>query len=57
MVAKSKVIDMTPLTIMNDIDGSASNENGENAGAVKTSGVCGVVIDLEAENESMSTGV
>jgi len=42
---------------MSDIDGSASNENGENAGVVKASGVCRVVIDLEMETESMSTGV
>jgi len=42
---------------MSDIDGSARSENGENAGVIQASGVCGVVIDLEAETESMSTGV
>jgi len=54
MMSKLKVIDMTPLTIMNDIDGSASSENGENAGVFKTSGICRVVVGLEAETESMS---
>jgi len=57
MMDKSKVIDMTPLTIMSDIDGSTRSENGENAGVIKTSGVFGAVVDLEAETESMSAGV
>jgi len=48
---------MTPLTIMSDIDGIASSENGENTGAVKASGICGAVADLEAETTSMSAGV
>jgi len=42
---------------MSNIDGSASSENGEGAGGVKARGVCGVVIDLEAETESVSAGV
>jgi len=57
MMAKSNVIDMTPLTIMSNIDGSTRSENGENAGVVKASGICGAVVDLGAETESMSTGV
>jgi len=56
-MAKSKVTYMTPLTIMCNIDGSTRSENGENAGVVKASGVCGAVADLEAETKSMSTGV
>jgi len=48
---------MAPLTIMIDIDGSASSENGENPRVVKASGVCGAVIDLQGGTESMSTGV
>jgi len=42
---------------MSDIDGSTRSENDENAGVVKASGVSGTVVDLEAETESMSTGV
>jgi len=57
MMAKSKLTDMTLLTIMSDIDDSTRNENGENAGVVKASGVCGAVVDLKAETKSMSTDV
>jgi hypothetical protein len=43
--------------IMNDIDGSTRSENGENAGIIKTSSVRGVMLDLEAESESVSIQV
>ena len=45
---ESKVADMIPLTVMNDVRGSARSGNGENAGITEASGVRGVVLDLEA---------
>ena len=36
---------------MSDTDGSARCENGENAGIIKASGVCGAKLDLEAETK------
>ena len=41
--------DMTPLTIVNDINRSTGTENGENAGVIKDSSACGAILDLEAE--------
>ena len=38
---------------MGDVDGSARIENSENAGIIQTSGVCGTVLDLEAESVSV----
>ena len=46
---------MLQLTIVNDIDRSARGENGKRAGVITTSSVCGAVLDLETETESMST--
>ena len=45
---ESKVIDMIPLTIMGDIDGSARSENGGNARIIETSGVRRAVLGLAA---------
>ena len=53
---KMRLPKVTPLTIMNDIDGSARSENREYAGFIKAGGVCGVVFDLEVETESMFVG-
>jgi len=41
---------------MSDIGGRTRSENGENAGVVKASGVCGTIVDLEVETKCMSTG-
>ena len=40
---------------MGDIDGNARSEDGENTGIVKASGVCGTVLDLGPNTESVST--
>ena len=45
------------LTIVSDIDGSTRGKNGENAGIVKASCVCGTVLDLEGGTERISTSV
>ena len=42
---------------MSDIDGSARIKNGEHAGVIEACSICREVLDLEAETESMSTGV
>ena len=46
---------MIPLTVMSDIDRSARSENGEKAGIIDASGVCGAKLDLKAGTESIST--
>lgn len=51
------MIDAIPLPIVSDIDGSARNESGENAGIIKASSVRGTMLDLEAESESVETAV
>ena len=43
---------ITPLTVMDDVDGSARSDNGENCGITKASGVCGVIDSLETGTES-----
>jgi len=48
---------MIRLTIVGDVDGSARFKNGEHTGVVEACGVCRQVLDLQAETESMSTGV
>jgi hypothetical protein len=48
---------VTPLTIMNDIDGSAGSENREYAGFIKADGVYGTVLDLGVGTESMNAHV
>ena len=49
------MIDVIPLTIMGDIDGSARSENGGNAGIVETGGVRGAELGLcRRGTESMS---
>jgi len=57
MVLKSKVIDMIRLTIVGDVDRRARIENGENTGMVKTSCICGAVLDLRVGSERISTRV
>jgi len=54
---KSTLINMIRLTIVSDVDGSARIKNGELAGVIEASGVCGHVLDLETGTESVSTGV
>jgi len=54
---ESEAIEMIPLTIMSDIDGIARSQNGENAGVIKASGILGVVLDLDAKTERVSTQV
>ena len=46
---------MIRLTIVWDINGSTRSEDGEDAGIIKAGGIRGAVLDLEAENESIST--
>ena len=43
-----------PLTIMNDVDGIARSQNGENSGIIKASGVFGAVLGLRAGTENIS---
>jgi len=43
------VIDVIPLTIMGDIDGSARSENGGNTGVIQPSGVLGAELGLEGD--------
>jgi len=47
------VIDVIPLTIMGDIDGSARSENGGNGGVVQASGVHGAELGLKRGTEGM----
>jgi len=42
------------LTIMNNTDGIARSQNGENAGIIEASGVLGVVLDLQTGTENVS---
>jgi len=42
---------------MSDVDRITRSENGENPGVIKASSVCGAVVDLEVQSESMSAGV
>ena len=52
---KPKVTSMTPLTVMNDIDGSARSEDCESAGIIEASDVSGIVRDLmERESEALA---
>ena len=54
----SKVIDeRIPLTIVNDIDGIARRENGENSGIIEASGVFWVVLYLQMGTENVSPQV
>ena len=39
---------------MNDIDGSARSENGENAGIIKAGGMLRAELDLEVEANNVS---
>ena len=45
------------LTIMDDIDGSARSENGENTRIIEACSVCRAVLDLGTKMESVSTRV
>lgn len=42
----AKAIELAPLTIMGDVDRSARNKDGVNAGIIKASGVRGAVFHL-----------
>ena len=42
---------------MSNVRRSAGSENGKNAGVIEAGGVCGIIINLEAENESISVHV
>ena len=48
---------MIPLTVMGYVHGSARSENGESAGIIQASGVCGDVFDLEAGTKNISVHV
>jgi hypothetical protein len=48
------VINAIPLTIVNDTNGDARIENGENASIIEAGGVRGTVFDLGAGTENMS---
>lgn len=48
---------MNALTIVSNVDRNVRRENSENAGVIKACGVCGTVLDLEAETESVSTQI
>ena len=51
------MINIIRLTIVWDINGSTRSKNGENTGIIKPGGVCGAVLDLEAETEGISMQV
>ena len=46
MAVKPTVIEVTPLTIMGDVDGSARSKYGVSAGIIKASGIRRAVLDL-----------
>lgn len=45
-MVKRTATEATPLTIMGDVDGSARDKNGVNAGVMEASGIRGAVLDL-----------
>jgi len=57
MDSKSTLVNIIQLTIVSDVDGSARIKNGELAGVIEACGVCRHVLGLEAQTESMSTGL
>ena len=57
MAPKSTLINVIRLTIVSDVDGNARIENSEHAGVIEARSVRRDVLDLQAETESMSTGV
>jgi len=52
--SESEPINMIQRTIVSEVDGSASIENGEHAGVVEASSVRGAVLDLEVETKGVS---
>ena len=45
------------VTVMSDVGRSTRSENGETAGIIEASGVCGSVLDLEAGDEKISANI
>ena len=57
MTKPTKVFYVIMLTIVGNINGGAGGEDSENIGTVETCGICGAVLDLVAETESVSIHV